>query len=280
MLLNLFKYYAPKYKDAFNLAFDKNGLYFQIPKKFNDPWDCKAPEPKIPRQANVIKSVYFDLAKKRGIREIQRRWALLSSQPRKDLKNAVIDMYKAGFEVIRSSIGVYCLSCIPDSELMWSHYADSHKGYMLHFQIDYGEYMNLSMNQQIGLPTAVMYKDKLEPLNLREYMDNPLDGLERLIKNKSSVWDYECEIRIVNPHKSGFIKLPTGWLKSIVCGINIDPKLRDKLTSIASLRNLKVYNASMNDQDYKVDIPNFHFDGKSGRKQFKEFGDICKKLTM
>ena len=63
-VLNLFKFYAPKYKDENNISFYSRGeIYFQQPIQFNDPWDCKTPQITIPRQIKALKEIWFNLAK-------------------------------------------------------------------------------------------------------------------------------------------------------------------------------------------------------------------------
>lgn len=37
------------------------------------------------------------------------------------------------FNKIQKEIGVYCLTTVPDSILMWSHYANNHKGVCLEY---------------------------------------------------------------------------------------------------------------------------------------------------
>ena len=74
-VLNLFKYYVPKYKREDNLSFYSRGsIYFQKPIKFNDPWDCKAPQITIPRQINYLKDIWFNMAKQRGPGFVETEW--------------------------------------------------------------------------------------------------------------------------------------------------------------------------------------------------------------
>ncbi|KNE87154.1 hypothetical protein PSTG_19467, partial [Puccinia striiformis f. sp. tritici PST-78] len=40
------------------------------------------------------------------------------------------------FDALNKSIGIFCLSEKPDSELMWSHYADSHQGFVIEFETE------------------------------------------------------------------------------------------------------------------------------------------------
>lgn len=268
---NLFKYYAPKYKGEDNLSFYcKGSIYFQKPIEFNDPWDCKAPQITIPRQINSLKNIWFNMAKQNGSAFVETEWQNLKKLPDTEIQLRLGKIFKGSIEKRRSKIGVFCLSFIPDSELMWSHYASSHSGYMLHFQIDIAQcYADLSL-KNIGRPFPVMYRDKREIWNLKTYSNNKTNHLYNLIRFKSNAWEYECELRFLNINKWGFIKTPCNWLKAIVIGLNAESELQSKLENIGKELNVSVFLASMNKKEYKIDIPGLEIDGNDGRNCYKE----------
>jgi hypothetical protein len=136
-VLDLFKYYTPKYKGEYNFSFDTQGtVYFQKPVKFNDPWDCKSPEISIPRQINQLKDIWFHWGRQESEHFAKNEWEKIKNKPRPEIKQLFCDLFKKALNIQRSKIGVFSLSFIPDSELMWSHYGESHTGYMLHFIMD------------------------------------------------------------------------------------------------------------------------------------------------
>lgn len=141
MKLNLFKYYSSTYEGKDNLAFSEKGqIYFQQPEKFNDPWDCKAPKIFFPRSKSFLKEFHYYLSKGYSKDLIDREWAKNEKLSRGKIRDKYRLLFGEALENIRRKIGVFSLSFIPDSELMWSHYASSHSGYMLHFQIAIDEY--------------------------------------------------------------------------------------------------------------------------------------------
>ncbi|MEW6289148.1 MAG: DUF2971 domain-containing protein [Thermodesulfobacteriota bacterium] len=274
MVLNLFKYYSPKYEGEFNLSFySRRAIYFQQPIKFNDPWDCKAPPLKLHRQINNLKNIYDKLAKRNGQYFVKKEWQRISKSPRSEIKNLFEGCFKEAFEKKRSEIGVFSLSFIPDSELMWSHYTNSHFGYMLHFQIDPATYLIDSSLSKVGIPIPVIYKDKREVWNLEKYHENREKYVYDLVRYKSSAWEYECELRLLNVTKYGFIKTPSDWLKSIVIGLNTEDGLRSKLEDIGNELNIPVFSALMDNKDYKITIPGLGVDGNQGRMVYKELID-------
>ena len=75
---------------------------------FNDPYDCLITTSSMERQIKRIKRIGTNLL----LKELE------------DMQKAFIDEAQK----IRASQAVSCFSCICDSLLMWSHYADQHKG--------------------------------------------------------------------------------------------------------------------------------------------------------
>ncbi len=257
-ILNLFKYYAPKYKGKDNLSFHTRGsIYFQKPSEFNDPWDCKLPEIICAYEVEKIKEICLKAGNKNSGKKL---WGFVKSFHPARMRETVIDAIKTEYEMKRSEIGVFALSFIPDSELMWSHYTDSHSGYMLHFQVDKG----------LSGRFPVKYKKELKPWILEEYITDPKKYINELITFKIKVWKYECELRLFNPTKSGFIPIPKHWLTSIVIGIQTDDELRAKLKNIGKELAVPVYAAKINEKEYKVDIPGLGIDGKQGRDSYQK----------
>ncbi|MCP4373914.1 MAG: DUF2971 domain-containing protein [Deltaproteobacteria bacterium] len=270
-VLNLFKYYATKYKGEDNLSFYSEGsIYFQKPIKFNDPWDCELPQISIPRQKKTLKKFWLDLGKRKAPDFVKTEWQNIRNLPRTEIKRRVEELFKVALERLRSRIGVFSLSFIPDSELMWSHYASSHFGYMLHFQIDIAHYKADSSLMNVGIPIPVIYRDKMEVWNLANYETNRLRHYYDLVRFKSNAWAYECELRLLNTDKFGFIKTPGNWLKSIVIGINTDSELRDKLEDIGNTLKVSVLSSKMNKKEYKIDIPGLKINGNDGRTCYKD----------
>ncbi len=268
--INLFKYYAPKYEGKDNLSFyDKGAFYFQNPAIFNDPWDCKAPQIECPRGQRTLKSIWFKLAEQRGKELAKKAWEEMRNLTRAEKKQLFVKYFENALEEQRSKIGVFSLSFIPDSELMWSHYASSHSGYMLHFQIDLKKYYIDPSRNEIN-PIPVIYRSTREVLNLEDYYAEKKKYLYDIIRYKSIAWNYECELRFLSLDNSGFIKEPSNWLKSIVTGINTDSGLREKLKNIGNSLNVPVLSSLMNKKEYKIDIPGLKINGNDGRAQYKE----------
>ncbi len=269
-IFNLFKYYAPEYEGKENLSFStEKSIYFQKPAKFNDPWDCKVPQIECPSESKALNEILLKLEARGGQTFINEK-LLKRNLSHLEISERLVEEFKKSFESLRSIIGIFSLSFIPDSELMWSHYTSSHFGYMLHFQIDLAQYFTDPRLEYVGLPIPVIYCNEREVWNLKDYDDNRLEYANKLIRYKSEAWEYECELRLLNTDKWGFIETPSNWLKSIVIGIKTEDTLQGKLEDIGKSLNVPVLSAKMNEKEYKIDIPGLEINGNDGRRDYEK----------
>jgi len=124
---------------------------------------------------------------------------------------------KTGSELIEKSLksmGLYCLTTKPDNILMWSHYADSHKGFCIEFDTHPKRY---SPDQHFRKVSYLRRYPKLTPFDFEPcgYCDNckqsrsvSLDkyincefigkNFNTLVGTKSKDWEYEDEYRVAH----------------------------------------------------------------------------------
>jgi hypothetical protein len=154
-----------------------NSLWAGSASNLNDPYDCD-----FEMSRDFFKTKFVDKLfsgdEYKSIPDTDKKWFLdgLSSAFTKD-------QMKTFQQFSRKFIGICCFSSKPDSELMWSHYADSGKGICLEF--------NFSTNDKI--------KKKLIPLrysNKAILAKNDVDVSKALIK-KRKAWSYENEWRLI-----------------------------------------------------------------------------------
>jgi hypothetical protein len=86
-----------------------------------------------------------------------------------------------------NSSGVCCFGGNENSILLWSHYADSHKGVCLKFDV-------LADSDFFVFPLKVKYQKKFPVFN---YLKDSKRIFDTLIKTKSDVWAYEEEVRVL-----------------------------------------------------------------------------------
>src|ERR1700722_18943200 len=112
--------YMYKYTSINRFLFEtliRGELWFTPPANFNDPFDSSPP-------INIALEIYKEIEGWETNPEIIKGSKAL--RPMKFLKE---------LESLRSQMGVSCFSTVPDNLIMWSHYADHHKGIFLKFDV-------------------------------------------------------------------------------------------------------------------------------------------------
>lgn len=118
------------------------------------------------------------------------------------------DHVSASFQEEIRRFGVVCLSTRADSILMWSHYAEHHRGMCLGFAGDDAP--------DPGRIHQVRYSDKYpEPAFDRIWH---ADGMASILTTKHTGWAYEEEYRMINTTAHMHIDYP-GPLTQIIFGL-------------------------------------------------------------
>ena len=124
---------------------------------------------------------------------------------------------------------------------MWSHYADSHKGFCVEYDFSTPSDDVLSI-----LPLPVLYSTE-RPLipwgpALEKTPENTEAACKRLLLGlitKDSEWSYENEWRIfINKDKSSDLKMPQ--ISCVYLGASISDEDREKILKIARAKQIPV----------------------------------------
>ena len=166
-------------------------LYFTSPRTFNDPFDCRgvsiefAASPLKARQhwRKEARSAYPDepLRKQKGT--IERLIAeARTSEGRERLKKSIFDAV--------AEQGVVCLSKQPANMLMWSHYAEGHKGIVVRFNMQTMPWTSL-----LDL-IPVQYGTQFPRVNWYEIREKHHPHM-LILSTKALAWAHEEEWRLV-----------------------------------------------------------------------------------
>jgi len=176
-------------------------------------------------------------------------------------------------ESLRSEIGVLSLTERPDNLLMWSHYADHHRGFLLEFdpahpffhqrQTDDDEFHHLrKVRYAAGRPSTLI---------------DSFVNAETLL-TKSPQWRYEREWRMLvhfprfahclirkGARKLHLVSIPHGCITGVICGARMSEAGKAKLEQIAAdscYSHLKFRYAELDTGSYKVVFPKarYYFD--------------------
>ena len=173
-------------------------IYLPKPTEFNDPFECR------PRLKLSMSRLERDLYAKGMVR---RKFPSADKKSRKGLiSEAKIKLasnqesrFKEVYEDFLDNTGLYCLSEVNDDILMWSHYADGHKGLCLEFETIIDAMHAYSM--LFGSAIEVTYSEERPILNILK-RGEPMEYQKALL-TKSNHWNYEKEWRIVNSPAEG-----------------------------------------------------------------------------
>lgn len=232
-------------------------LKFTSPKNFNDPFDCK--------------SFLFTLeGVKRGeaITWIQNTWVKSrfsgeSSVKRREIAERMYEDFKSGkaeyiaekisneiYSKIQDDFLICCFSEIPDSILMWAHYATGHKGFCIKYRFVNKMYMTIL---NVTYPDN-NYFPKINPVL---YAKNEDDAVRKMVLTKSKHWDYEREWRMIKPNdENRYEQFPPEFIEGVIFGWKMEPKDEEQIRTWVKQGNVKPkYSQSIGQKDkFALDI--------------------------
>ena len=159
------------------------------------------------------------------------------------------------------SAGVYSLikplknEIFPCNELMWAHYADSHKGFCIEYDLDI-------LCQQYGDGFDVISELNVEYQTNRPYISpegNIDDALEKIFGIKSNAWEYENEYRIVFG-STGLKQVPKNAVKAIYFGLRMDVNQRRQIIDGLKNDNIDFYQIERIDNTYQLKATRLMFE--------------------
>lgn len=210
----------------------KSTIFFANPVRLNDPFDC---------QVDIRKAVEHAIP-------------LLSGGKRQNLLK--LSKPNGFFDNIQKSIknvGVCSFCFVLEEPLLWSHYADGHKGLCLTYEMPFQSFFKPSKS----IPGAIM------PV---EYDENQLtdwliknapekaktntekfsyDLIGKVLSIKGEGWGYEKEARIICD-REGAYGIPKDCLTQVCFGMNADK------SDIALIKQL-IYNTGYSVDYYRIE---------------------------
>lgn len=217
-------------------------VYYSDPKEFNDPLDCS------PTLINDVeldeleslchKMIMNKSGKESADKEIQ-NYRYLSTEYgdyKVDKEVAayyvrmIADEVKRQLDLIMKSRGVFSLASQWDSPLMWSHYADQHKGICIEYDISSAVFekpknVDYEGGRGISISTLIDWF-----INNSEAAKNEIEY--NYFYTKAGQWEYEGELRYVS-ETQGARPAPF-HISSIYFGMRCEPSV---IASIVKLMN-------------------------------------------
>jgi hypothetical protein len=248
-VIRLFKYVRPERVDIL----ENQKIAFTPPADFNDILDTR------PRVVPIFsKSILKRKAKAEEAEVLKHMPPSFHALPRHKrremerqlLRGSVDEMHRNAESIakrlqddIHTGVSkffcVLCLSTNQDNKLMWGHYADGHRGFVIEFDTQNPRFaVNENLHQ-------IIYSD--EPATY-----DPSVGSQGWWKVKGKEWEYENEYRIVMPidacekvivnEKPIYLKyLPRECVKAIYLGLKINGAAKDRILSLCRSSKVEVF---------------------------------------
>jgi hypothetical protein len=169
------------------------------------------------------------------------------------IRSIDIEKEQAKFTKYFQGIGVLCLSACNDSILMWSHYADKHRGFCIGFKNNLG-FSNDRLNKvvySLSRKNDLFYQG-VSRLCLSE-AEKQKKLLDDFVFTKFDGWSYEQEWRITG-HKSAFVTYPEDSIDRIIFGVSASMETKNKIRELLKNKNVKFFQAKKNRRHFSVDI--------------------------
>lgn len=207
----------------------RNQLYFNDPCNYNDPFDSKI-------------YGYSECTEKQWIKDCRSYHPEISVEQAKEALKYNIEegkLHRKGKMIVADSFHTNsmgpltsCFSLDPDNILMWSHYANYHKGICLRFKakhrpetpgfrhttkyrltIDSEEAPLFRVNYNITKPSRIDVFKVSRTLDVNSFFD--------FLLTKSPCWIYEKEYRIISQNNKNIKNFEKSELEGIIFGLRV-----------------------------------------------------------
>jgi hypothetical protein len=276
--VNLYKYLPPSRIDVL----EKCLIRFTQLGDFNDPFELNPHINKIAEQDEIKKLV--DRNFEQLIEDEYSNNPLLAAFISKQsfiqlakgkealVKNAVLGMEQQVVSLLpgilqysaNSLLGALSLSELSNHELMWSHYAAQHKGYVIGFDRNHSFFnQKITPDDELRHLEKINYLDKPPEINLMHAA-----GAE-LFFAKSVKWEYEVEWRMLLPLSESSEKIenspfpfylfhfPSDAVKEVILGARVSSMDRyaiEALMNKPKFSHVKLFQANLDPSSYEIVI--------------------------
>lgn len=180
----LYKYQALTAYSLASLA--NNTIWLAKPSTFNDPFDCAITLDRQKHKQSIMHaiSVTIEQATQDGLQPE-------SPADIRPADNRAFENFRASLFELLQNMGICSFSATPNHLLMWSHYANHHRGFCVQYDCRDG-------TQLRQLAYEVKYEDSLPSLTAADFAPpNNASATDALWLTKAKCWSYEEEWRVM-----------------------------------------------------------------------------------
>lgn len=224
-------------------------IFFPPPSAFNDPFDCR-PTFNLDVPDFVLENYVRSLIRRSDISlspwdvEVRVK-AWMASETRNPRSPGMLEFMRLNFEeVLTRDLGVLCVSSSCTDILMWSHYADSHAGICLEFDVAYDPFDGFE---------PVEYTIGRQPVEIRR--DDRATMARKSVFTKARQWKYEKEWRKVRYEGPGVVSFDPRALTGIILGNRISPENEKRVGGwVRRSKHIVLSKATSDPRKYQMNI--------------------------
>ena len=236
MNLRLYKYY--RYSKRLLEILATKSLWLSKPSQFNDPFDGKFYIPPSTSERETEEDIKALLERVPKYRDTK----LTESEKANWQGNDEMIAKKIKRQL--SGVGIFSMSGTWESILMWSHYADGHRGVCLEFEVDRAAPEGVHLQ-------AVTYTSAYPEFSTRDFPTDTEKFMAAFL-TKSPEWEYEREWRLTSLEGEKLIPWPF-TLRAVIFGHRLLEQPRSTIRAV--LRGdvgIRFFEAKPCDREYKM----------------------------
>lgn len=215
-------------------------IWFSNPQEFNDPFDCDI-NMRILNSTQGQMQTYFE----NHLKNLPQNKNLENINTEKITRQQFEILINKAAQRVTQRKGLACFMSSCDNLLMWAHYADSHKGVCLKFDI--------LEDTNFFSPAKKVNYSKENPEY--DYLSDKDDFVNQMFFTKSEEWTYEGEVRVLKDKKGNFDFNPKS-LKEVIFGCKITDDDKKTLTKVIRTYypECQLKQAQKNDNSFSLDF--------------------------
>jgi len=229
---HLYKYYAYN-ENSLSVLINKK-IWIAKPESFNDPFDCRIEFEDI-TDDNLLKWIFKQMD--RGTKQSER-----TKQYATERLNRTIDKHF-------KNVGLFCMSEFKDNILMWSHYADKHRGFCIEFTRDSDNYLG-----DIYRTIPINYVNEYSKMKLIDSTGEVYESVfYKYFFTKAKDWEYEGEWRCFYHEGGREVSMPTD-ISSVIFGLEMTEQHENTIKNILLGQGVRYKKAVKTANQFKIDV--------------------------
>lgn len=226
-------------------------LWFAAPEDFNDPFDCARALADDSFNAGVARRTLQRWIGE-GDEEARVQLGAFDTNPLR--AKEIMEEFEAGIrqkllqgshEYLRNR-GVACLSARAEDVLLWSHYADGHRGFCLEFS---------TAREPFSRALPCEYRSEAARIDVAGVLTRSITSshiVERVMLTKFEAWAYEQEWRIL--HNQQRIRYTYDWrdLTGVYFGTAMSDDRKDLIGQVLAGSPTKLYSMHRQAEGFSV----------------------------